>query len=64
MLPLSHVFERQAMYILHRAWHYFAESLQTVGPNLREVRPTVLVGAAHVREDLRAFVSVLLRQGG
>ena len=45
MLPLSHVFERQAMYMhLHRGMAvYFAESLQTVGPNLREVRPTVLV---------------------
>ena len=54
VLPLSHVFERQAMYMyLHRGMAvYFAESLQTIGPNLREVRPTVLVGVPRIFEKI------------
>lgn len=54
VLPLSHVFERQAMYMyLHKGMAvYFAESLQTVGPNLREVSPTVLVGVPRIFEKI------------
>ena len=54
VLPLSHVFERQAMYMyLHQGMAvYFAESIQTVGPNLREVRPTVLVGVPRIFEKI------------
>ena len=54
VLPLSHVFERQAMYMyLHHGMAvYFAESLQTVGPNLREVRPTILVGVPRMFEKI------------
>ena len=54
ILPLSHVFERQAMYMyLYRGISvYFAESLQTIGPNLREVRPTVLVGVPRIFEKI------------
>jgi long-chain acyl-CoA synthetase len=54
VLPLSHVFERQAMYMyLHRGMAvYFAESLQTIGPNLREVHPTVLVGVPRIFEKI------------
>ena len=54
VLPLSHVFERQAMYMyLYRGMSvYFAESLQTIGPNLREVRPTVLVGVPRIFEKI------------
>ncbi len=54
VLPLSHVFERQAMYMyLHRGMAvYFAESLLTIGPNLREVRPTVLVGVPRIFEKI------------
>jgi len=54
VLPLSHVFERQAMYMyLHRGMAvYFAESLQTIGPNLREVQPTVLVGVPRIFEKI------------
>ena len=58
VLPLSHVFERQAMYMyLHRGMAvYFAESLQTVGPNLREVHPTVLVGVPRIFEKIYARI--------
>ncbi len=54
VLPLSHVFEREAMYMyLHKGMAvYFAESLQTVGPNLREVSPTVLVGVPRIFEKI------------
>jgi long-chain acyl-CoA synthetase len=54
VLPLSHVFERQAMYMyLYRGMAvYFAESLQTIGPNLREVRPTILVGVPRIFEKI------------
>ena len=54
VLPLSHVFERQAMYMyLYKGMAvYFAESLQTIGPNLREVSPTVLVGVPRIFEKI------------
>jgi long-chain acyl-CoA synthetase len=54
VLPLSHVFERQAMYMyLHHGMAvYFAESLATVGVNLREVRPTILVGVPRLFEKI------------
>ena len=54
VLPLSHVFERQAMYMyLHKGMAvYFAEALQTIGPNLREVSPTVLVGVPRIFEKI------------
>ncbi|HEX6716387.1 MAG TPA: long-chain fatty acid--CoA ligase [Pyrinomonadaceae bacterium] len=54
VLPLSHVFERQAMYMyLHKGMAvYFAESLQTIGANLREVHPTVLVGVPRIFEKI------------
>jgi long-chain acyl-CoA synthetase len=54
VLPLSHVFERQAMYMyLYRGVSvYFSESLQTIGPNLREVRPTILVGVPRIFEKI------------
>jgi long-chain acyl-CoA synthetase len=54
VLPLSHVFERQAMYMyLHQGMAvYFAESLLTIGPNLQEVRPTILVGVPRIFEKI------------
>lgn len=54
VLPLSHVYERQAMYMyLHQGMAvYFAESLQTLALNLREVRPTILVGVPRMFEKI------------
>ena len=54
VLPLSHVFERQAMYMyLHQGMAvYYAESLLTIGPNLREVHPTILVGVPRIFEKI------------
>lgn len=56
VLPLSHVFERQAMYMyLYRGMSvYFAESLSTIGANMREVSPTVLVGVPRIFEKIFA----------
>ena len=58
VLPLSHVYERQAMYMyLHHGMAvYFAESLQTIASNLREVRPTILVGVPRLFEKVYARI--------
>jgi long-chain acyl-CoA synthetase len=54
VLPLSHVFERQAMYMyLYRGITvFYGESLDALGRNLREVRPTVLVGVPRIFEKI------------
>jgi len=54
VLPLSHIFERQAMYMyLYQGMAvYYAESLETIGPNLREVRPTILIGVPRIFEKI------------
>lgn len=58
VLPLSHIFERTAMYMyLHHGMAvYYAESLDTIGPNLREVKPTILVGVPRIFEKILARV--------
>jgi long-chain acyl-CoA synthetase len=57
VLPLSHVFERQAMnmYLHHGMSAYFG-SLETLGEHLREVHPTVLVGVPRIYEKILARV--------
>ena len=66
VLPLSHVFERQAMYMyLHQGIAvYFAESLLTIGPNLREVSPTILVGVPRIFEKIYARIRERAAEGG
>jgi len=66
VLPLSHVFERQAMYMyLNQGMSvYFAESLQTIGPNLREVRPTILVGVPRIFEKIYARINERAAEAG
>jgi long-chain acyl-CoA synthetase len=58
VLPLSHVFERTAMYMyLHHGMAvYFGESLDRIGANLREVRPTIFVGVPRIFEKIYARV--------
>ncbi|HUE82258.1 MAG TPA: long-chain fatty acid--CoA ligase [Pyrinomonadaceae bacterium] len=58
VLPLSHVFERLAMYMyLHHGMAvYYAESLETIGDNLREVRPTIFVGVPRIFEKIYAKI--------
>jgi long-chain acyl-CoA synthetase len=66
VLPLSHVFERQAMYMyLHQGMSvYYAESLQTIGPNLREVSPTILVGVPRIFEKIYARIQEKAAEAG
>jgi len=58
VLPLSHVLERMAMYmyLYHGMATYFGESLDTIGPNLREVKPTIFVGVPRIFEKIVARV--------
>jgi long-chain acyl-CoA synthetase len=58
VLPLSHIFERQAMnmYLHHGMSVYFGESLEKIGENLREVHPTVFVGVPRIYEKILAKV--------
>ena len=57
-LPLSHVFERLAlyMYLLLGCPVAFAESLQTVSRDLERVRPTVMTGVPRVFEKFHHAV--------
>ena len=58
VLPLSHVLERVAMYmyLYHGMAVYFGESLDMIGPNLREVKPTIFVGVPRIFEKILARV--------
>jgi len=58
VLPLSHVFERTAMYmyLYHGMTVYFGESLDKIGENLREVKPTIFVGVPRIFEKIYARV--------
>ena len=58
VLPLSHVLERVAMYmyIHHGMAVFFGESLEMIGPNLREVKPTIFVGVPRIFEKIYARV--------
>jgi len=55
ILPLSHSFERMAFYCyLYSGMSiYYAESIEKVAENLRDVRPTVLVGVPRLFEKMR-----------
>ncbi|HKR60568.1 MAG TPA: long-chain fatty acid--CoA ligase [Pyrinomonadaceae bacterium] len=66
VLPLSHIFERQAMYMyLYQGMAvYFAESLDTIGPNLREVQPTILVGVPRIFEKIYARIKERVAEKG
>lgn len=57
VLPLSHIFERQAMnmYLHHGMSAYFG-SLEMLGEHLREVHPTILVGVPRIYEKILARV--------
>jgi long-chain acyl-CoA synthetase len=54
VLPLSHVFERGAMYMYlhHGAKVFFAEAIDRVGDNMREVRPTLVVPVPRLFEKI------------
>ena len=58
VLPLSHIFERQAMYMyLYRGMAvYYCEAIDKIGANLREVSPTILVGVPRIFEKIYARI--------
>jgi long-chain acyl-CoA synthetase len=56
VLPLSHVFERTGMYLyLYNGMSvHYAESIEKVAENLKEVRPTIFVGVPRIFEKVYA----------
>lgn len=56
VLPLSHVFERTAMYLYinNGMSVYYAESIDKVPDNLKEIRPTIFVGVPRIFEKVYA----------
>lgn len=56
VLPLSHVYERVAMYMnIHLGLTvYYAEALEKIADNLREVRPTLMIGVPRLFEKIYA----------
>ncbi|HEX8286594.1 MAG TPA: long-chain fatty acid--CoA ligase [Pyrinomonadaceae bacterium] len=56
VLPLSHIFERSAMYlyIYNGMGVYYAESIEKAADNLQEVRPTIFVGVPRIFEKVYA----------
>ncbi len=65
VLPLSHVFERTGMYlyIFNGMSVYFAESIEKVPENLREVRPTIFVGVPRIFEKVYAKAKMRAAEG-
>jgi len=66
VLPLTHVFERSAMYlyIFHGMSVYYAESVEKAPDNLREVRPTIFVGVPRIFEKVYAKAKLRAAQEG
>lgn len=65
-LPLSHVFERMAGHFLALycgATIAYAESIETVGDNLKEVRPTVMTSVPRFFEKVYARILEGLEEG-
>jgi long-chain acyl-CoA synthetase len=53
-LPLNHIFERMVSYIymFKGASIYYAESLDTIGENLQEVKPTMFTTVPRLLEKV------------
>jgi long-chain acyl-CoA synthetase len=66
VLPLSHIFERSAMYlyIYHGMSVHYAESVEKVPDNLGEVRPTIFVGVPRIFEKVYARAKLKSAQAG
>jgi long-chain acyl-CoA synthetase len=66
VLPLTHVFERSAMYlyILNGMSVFYAESVDKVPDNLREVRPTIFIGVPRIFEKVYAKAKLKAAQAG
>jgi long-chain acyl-CoA synthetase len=66
VLPLSHIFERSAMYlyIYHGMSVHYAESVDKVPDNLAEVRPTIFVGVPRIFEKVYAKAKLRSAEAG
>jgi long-chain acyl-CoA synthetase len=66
VLPLSHIFERSAMYlyIQHGMEVHYAESVEKVPENLGEVRPTIFVGVPRIFEKVYARAKLNSAEAG
>ncbi|MCP9493946.1 MAG: long-chain fatty acid--CoA ligase [Pyrinomonadaceae bacterium MAG19_C2-C3] len=66
VLPLSHIFERLAMYMhLYRGMSvYYAESMDKIGDNMREVRPTILIAVPRLFEKIYGRIKDTAARGG
>src|SRR4030095_6662045 len=58
VLPYSHVLERLAMYMyLHHGMSvFYAESMEKIGDNVREVHPTILICVPRLFEKVYARI--------
>jgi long-chain acyl-CoA synthetase len=66
VLPLSHVFERNGMYlyILHGMAVHYAESVDKVPDNLQEIRPTIFIGVPRIFEKVYSKAKLKAAQNG
>ncbi len=66
VLPLSHIFERTAMYVylLNGMSVHFAESVDKAAENLREVRPTIFIGVPRIFEKVYATAKLQAGRSG
>lgn len=66
VLPLSHIFERLAMYMhLYNGMSvYYAESMDKIGDNMREVRPTILIAVPRLFEKIYGRIKDTAARGG
>lgn len=66
VLPLSHVFERTGMYvyIMYGMRVFYAESIEKVPENLKEVRPTVFIGVPRIFEKVFERARLKATQSG
>ncbi|HKC63117.1 MAG TPA: long-chain fatty acid--CoA ligase [Pyrinomonadaceae bacterium] len=66
VLPLSHVYERTGMYmyIHHGMSIYYAEAMDKIGDNLREVRPSVVLCVPRLLEKIYARVKERAAEAG
>jgi long-chain acyl-CoA synthetase len=64
-LPLSHILQRvvDSFALLHGFTIAYAESLETLGENLREVRPTHIVAVPRVYEKIHGRIHAGVQQG-
>ncbi len=66
VLPLAHVFERTGMYVYIRYGMcvYYAESIDKVPDNLKEVRPTIFIGVPRIFEKVFERARLRAAQAG